>query len=152
LIIGSRHAWLWCLNAKTGDEIWKYNYWWSWVESSPVIENGTIFIGSSDLRRVLAIDLQTGKTRWKLHTSGYPYTKATLNQSTVYMGSMESDPEGKKAGFIYLLNNETGTLKEKIAIPEGKQGYLNGIHGDIAVGKDCFYAASLGGKIMAFRK
>lgn len=152
LIIGSRHAWLWCLDATNGNEIWKYNYWWSWVESSPVIEKGIIYIGSSDLKRVLAIDLQSGKTIWKFRTSGYPYTAASLDKSTVYMGSMEFDPDGKTSGFLYLLNRKTGELQEKIEVPRGMPGFLNGIHGDIALGKAMFYAASLGGKIIAFRK
>lgn len=152
LIIGSRHAWLWCLDAQSGSEIWKYNYWWSLVESSPVIENGILYIGSSDLKRVSAIDLETGKTRWNFRTSGYPYTVASIDQSTVYMGSMEFDPEQKASGFLYLLNRETGHLMEKIEVPSGKPGYLNGIYGDIAVGKTMYYAACLGGKILAFKK
>jgi len=152
LIIGSRHAWLWCLDAQSGREIWKYNYWWSWVESSPVIVNGTIYIGSSDLKRVLAIEPETGKTKWSFRTSGYSFAAVSIDQSTAYMGSIESDSERKASGFLYLLNWETGILIEKIEVPSGKSSYLNGIYGGIAVGKTMYYAASLGGKIMAFKK
>jgi outer membrane protein assembly factor BamB len=143
---------LWCLDTQTGKEIWKYNYWWSWVESTPVIANGIIYIGSSDLKRVLAIDLRNGQTIWNFRTTGYPYTAASMDKSTVYMGSMEFDPDGKTSGFLYLLNRKTGNLVEKIEVLPGKHGFLNGIHGDIAIGKTMYYAAGLGGKIMAFRK
>jgi len=77
---------------------------------------------------------------------------ASIDQSTVYMGSMEFDPEQKASGFLYLLNRKNGNLMEKIEVPSGKPGYLNGIYGDIAIGKSMYYAASLGGKIMAFKK
>jgi hypothetical protein len=68
------------------------------------------------------------------------------------MGSLEFDPDGKTSGFIYLLNRKTGELKEKIEVPRGMPGFLNGIHGEFALGKTMFYAVSLGGKIIAFRK
>lgn len=152
LVIGSRHAWLWCLDAQTGKEIWKYNYWWSWVESSPTIENGIIYIGSSDLRQVLAIDLVTGKNIWKFRTTGYSYSEASLDNSTVYMGSMISDPEGKSSGYLYLLDKATGKLQHKIEIPIDKPGFLNGVFGQIATDQNRFYAISLGGKIMVFNK
>lgn len=151
LIIGSRHAWLWCFDAQTGREIWKYNYWWSWVESSPVIEKGIIYIGSSDLKRILAIELQTGKTIWKTPTSGYPYTTATITDNTVFMGSLEFNDQGRTPGYIYLLDKQTGQVKEKIEIPKKLPGFLDGAYGQIVPGKDYFYAAILEGKILAYK-
>lgn len=152
VITGSRHAWLWCLDAQTGSEIWKYNYWWSWVESSPVIEEGIIYIGSSDLRRISAIDLVTGKTKWNFRTTGYPYAAACLDKSSIYMGSIEFNPDGKTSGFLYTLDKKTGKLNQKIDIPISNSGFMDGIFGDIAVDNDLFYSVSLGGKVMAFRK
>lgn len=150
LIIGSRHAWLWCFDALTGHEIWKYNYWWSWVESSPVIEKGIAYIGSSDLRRMLAINTETGKTLWSTPSSGYPYTTATVNDNTVFMGTLESNPEGHSPGYIYLLDKSTGQVREKIEVPTSQPGYLDGIFGQLVIDKTRFYAATLEGKIQAY--
>lgn len=151
LVIGSRHAWLWCMDAQTGGEIWKYNYWWSWVESSPIIDNGTIYIGSSDLKRILAINLQSGKTQWSYHTAGYPWSTASTDQSLLYMGSVVQQ-QGGESGYIYLLDKNNGKMVEKIAVSNDSTLFMTGCYGQIAIGKSMFYASTLGGKIVAYKK
>lgn len=151
LVIGSRHAWLWCLDTQTGHEIWKYNYWWSWVESSPVIEDEIIYIGSSDLRRILAINLDSGKTLWSFHTAGYPWATASIDHSLLYIGSV-GHQEGDDKGCVYVLNKKNGMLKEKLNVDGTPSSYLTGIYGKIAIGKTMFYATTLGGKIIAYKK
>lgn len=151
LVVGSRHAWLWCLDAKNGHEIWKYNYWWSWVESSPVIEDGMIYIGSSDLRRILSINLHNGKTQWSYHTAGYPWGTANTDQTLLYMGSV-GHQEGDDPGCLYLVNKKNGKLIEKLDVRGSCTNYLTGIYGQVAVGKTMFYASTIGGKIIAWKK
>jgi outer membrane protein assembly factor BamB len=36
--------------------VWKDSLWFSWVESTPSVADGVIYVGSSDFRRVSAID------------------------------------------------------------------------------------------------
>ncbi|MGL6225848.1 MAG: PQQ-binding-like beta-propeller repeat protein [Thermoguttaceae bacterium] len=45
------------------DLLWEYRLEKGWFEATPIIVNGTIFLGSSE-DQVLAIDLKTGQERW----------------------------------------------------------------------------------------
>ena len=46
LIFGSRGTFVFAVDTKTGNEVWKIPYWSSWVESSPVIYDGIVYISA----------------------------------------------------------------------------------------------------------
>ena len=60
------------LDAATGKELWKHYYWFSWIESPPVVRGATVYTGSSDGVGVYAIDAATGARRWKARVPGWP--------------------------------------------------------------------------------
>ena len=56
VFVGSRTYDLIALDAANGKELWKHYYWFSWIESPPVVRDGVVYTGSSDGVGVFAID------------------------------------------------------------------------------------------------
>jgi outer membrane protein assembly factor BamB len=79
VLVGSRSYDLIALNAGTGRELWKHYYWFSWIESPPVVRDGVIYTGSSDATRVFAIDEGSGKLRWKTAVPGWAWPRTAVN-------------------------------------------------------------------------
>ncbi len=49
---GNRGGGLYAFSLATGEPRWKTFFWGSWLESAPVLADGILYVGSSDLRRV----------------------------------------------------------------------------------------------------
>ena len=77
---------------KTNDEI----------KSSPAIDEGLVFIGSSDAN-VYAIGLENGNLVWSYKTGGAVEATACVADGSVFIGSSDS--------FLYALDAKTGRLK-----------------------------------------
>jgi len=69
------------------------------ISSSPVIADGTVFIGSDD-EHVYALDLESGKEKWAFKTLDVVTAPPLYHQETVYIGSEE--------GTMYALDAATG--------------------------------------------
>ena len=69
------------------------------VESSPVVVNNTVYVGSGD-KCVYAIDATSGKLRWKFQTGGEVISSPAIANGIVYIGSADS--------ALYALNARTG--------------------------------------------
>ena len=79
---------------KTGDQI----------KSSPAIENGTVYIGSSDAN-VYAVDLETGEEIWRYHTSDAIEAAPLVVGGSVYVGALD--------GFLFAIDANSGSLRWK---------------------------------------
>jgi len=69
------------------------------ILSSPVIQDGTVFVGSTD-NSVYAIDLATGKQRWAQPTKDMVEAPPLVLGDHVYIGSSDF--------FFYALDKKTG--------------------------------------------
>lgn len=130
IIIGSRSAQIFAVNALTGELEWGRPFEdGSWVESSPVVDGDAIYIGSSDHRAALALDVKTGALRWKFETGGWSWGAPTVAGGTVYIGGIAAHPyyfEGVtlKEGF-YALDKATGDLQWSVTTGV-IEGYITG--------------------------
>jgi len=70
VLFGSRSSYLIALESTTGELAWKHYFWSSWVDSLPVLRDGVIYVGGSDLLAVLALDAATGTELWSSPTPG----------------------------------------------------------------------------------
>jgi outer membrane protein assembly factor BamB len=86
-------------NARNGKELWRFET--APVESSPLLRNGTIYVGSWD-SKVHAIDARTGRQKWAFQADNQVNTSAAYWRGTIYIGS--------DSGTIYALNAGTGRL------------------------------------------
>ncbi len=149
LYCGSRNPWFYALNDRTGKEIWKYSYQFSWVESSAVIHDGIVYIGSSDLREVFAFDAKTGKVIWKLKINGTAWSTPYYYEGFLYIGqaNYKDDPSASEAGGLLAINAATGRLAWEI--PCGSTPSIGGIVSSPLVHDGIVFYGSLDGKVYA---
>jgi outer membrane protein assembly factor BamB/adenine/guanine phosphoribosyltransferase-like PRPP-binding protein len=109
LYFGAYDGVLYCLDPKTGREIWA-NHCCDWIGASPVIYNDRLFIGLEYRNAqwggsVACFDL-TGKLQWQKHTRiqqhGSPIVHEFDGKAYVITGTNDSD--------LLCLDPETGTV------------------------------------------
>jgi len=73
--------------------------------SSPILNEGILYFGSDD-SFLYALDIKTGKEKWKVEVGSYNSVKSPISsQSTVYFGASDY--------FLYALDSDTGKEKWK---------------------------------------
>lgn len=88
-----------CLDAATGDLIWKQMVGWVW--SSANVAQGRVFVPGAD-GYVSCLDAETGHIRWRYRTGSSTAPEPPIDGDTVFFGSWDH--------YIYALNTETGQL------------------------------------------
>ena len=153
IVIGTRdQSLLYALDAGTGKKLWTVFYWLSWVESVPVLaDDGLLYIGSSDCRRVRVIEPATGHVRWTTQVWGWTWGTPLVVGDTVYYGTA-----GAAQYFITqkaslgALDRKTGALKWRKPIPLLEKSYFAGIAGSLAYADGKILAANFDGNLSAF--
>lgn len=90
------------------------------VLSSPVIADGTLYIGSSD-HFLYALDAGTGVLRWKFKTDGRITSSPAVSTGLVYFGSFDSN--------FYAVDATTGQLKWKFKTGGERRFAATHLHG-----------------------
>jgi outer membrane protein assembly factor BamB len=154
VLVGSRSYDLIALDAATGKELWKRYYWFSWIESPPVVFDGVIYTGSSDATNVYAIDLVDGSLRWKTAVPGWSWQRTAVNERWVIAGTAGAgEYPGRRAGSLVALDRATGAIRwlhlepPSKATIEAKKGW--GFGASPVIGDGVVYAADLDGKVHA---
>ncbi|NNE93637.1 MAG: PQQ-binding-like beta-propeller repeat protein [Verrucomicrobiales bacterium] len=91
------------------------------IDASPVISNGTVFIGSQDAL-FFAIDLQTGEEKWTFETDGGIKAPAGVFGETVYVGDTY--------GIVYALATADGAERWRYETDDQIEGGVNGMEID----------------------
>lgn len=109
-------GYVYCLDLKTGKEIWKYrsieskdeDEFAAGFKAAPLVTADTIYVGDED-GFVHAIDRKTGKKRWVFETLGEIAGGATLTGENILVPSHDANlycltPEGKVAWKFETLD------------------------------------------------
>jgi outer membrane protein assembly factor BamB len=155
VLVGSRSYDLIALDASTGRELWKHYYWFSWIESPPVVRDGVIYTGSSDATNVYAINLSDGSLRWKTSVPGWSWQRTAVSDDLVIAGTagVGAFPASRN-GSLLALDRSTGSIRWIVLDPpseqivKDKKGWGFGASPVIADG--LVYAADLNGRVYAF--
>jgi outer membrane protein assembly factor BamB len=154
VLVGSRSYDLIALDAASGKELWKRYYWFSWIESPPVVHDGAVYTGSSDATNVYAINLSDGAVRWKTPVPGWSWQRTAVNDELVIAGTAGAGAfPGARAGSLVALDRASGSIRWILLDPpsaeivEAKKGWGFGASPVIADG--VVYAADLEGKLHA---
>nr|WP_315195310.1 PQQ-binding-like beta-propeller repeat protein [uncultured Flavobacterium sp.] len=83
---GARDPFLFALNAETGKLVWKYDAGYSWIISSAVVDNGVVYVGTSDTFALLGLDAKNGKELFRFKANGYVYSSPAIAGDTAYFG------------------------------------------------------------------
>lgn len=150
VFVGNRGPGLYSLAAASGKEEWRLFFWGSWVESTPLIDDGVLYIGSSDLGHVSAIDPASGRVKWRGNAWGWTFGTPLLTADRVYAGAAGGTPYFIRhdAGFV-SLDRRTGKLLTRWPIADGG-GHQWGIAGSPARSGDLAIVATIEGSLLAF--
>ncbi len=105
IYVGSFNHNVYCLDAMTGQFIWKFKARDRIGIASPVVANGVIYIGSYD-QNMYALDAKTGALVWKFFTRGEIIDSAVVLNDTAYFGSKDK--------FFYAVDAKTGAERWKL--------------------------------------
>lgn len=152
VVIGTRdQALLYALSAADGRKLWSVYYWLSWVESTPALVDGLLYIGASDSRRVRVIEPETGHVRWTVQVWGWTWGTPLVVGDTVYYGTAGAPQYFiTQRASLGALDRQTGALKWRKAIPAPDKGYVYGIAGSLAYADGKILVANLDGTLTAY--
>jgi outer membrane protein assembly factor BamB len=154
VLLGSRSYDLVALDATTGRELWKHYYWFSWIESPPLVRDGVVYTGSSDATQVYAIDVATGSLRWKTAVPGYSWQRVAVDDAVLVAGTVGAGRfPGPRAGSLVAIERRTGAIRWMHLDPpadsvEGAKAW--GFGASPVLAGDRVYAVDLKGRIHAF--
>jgi outer membrane protein assembly factor BamB len=153
VLLGSRTYDLIALDAGTGRELWKRYYWFSWIESPPVVHDGVVYTGASDATHVYAIDLADGSPRWKTAVPGYSWQRTAVTRDVVIAGTVgEGEFPGPRAGSLVAMDRATGAIRWIHLDPPGPgaKGKAWGFGASPVVADGIVHAVDLNGRLHAF--
>jgi len=143
---GQLHA----VSARNGQALWQTQFWTSWIESEPSFDGNTLYIGSSDLRKVSAIDIISGRVLWRTDVGGWSWGTPLIAGDQLLVGMAAGYPYFLEHGAgIGVLDRRDGRLLSAYALPAGR-GFQWGIAGSLAHNADVLVAADIEGVLMGF--
>jgi outer membrane protein assembly factor BamB len=154
LLLGSRSYDLIALDAATGRELWKRYYWFSWIESPPLVRDGVVYTGSSDATNIYAWNLADGALRWRTAVPGYSWQRVAANDDLVIAGTAGAGAyPGSRNGSLVALDRANGAIRWIYLDPPSEQVVKDkkawGFGASPVVSGDVVYAADLNGRVYA---
>jgi eukaryotic-like serine/threonine-protein kinase len=104
-----------------GELAWKFHTGGR-VLSSPVVQGGRVYVGSSD-GKLYAIDRASGTERWQFASKGPIASSPAVHAGLVYFSSLD--------GKVYAVEAETGKERWSFATGGERRFTAPGIHGAI---------------------
>jgi outer membrane protein assembly factor BamB len=154
VFVGSRSYDLIALDAASGKELWKHYYWFSWIESPPVVRDGVVYTGSSDGVGVFAIDARDGKLRWKAAVPGWAWPRTAVGKQLVVAATVGAGAyPGARAGSVVAIDRASGAIRWMYLDPPSKETVEKkaewGFGAAPAMSDGVVYAADLQGRVHA---
>ena len=153
VIAGSRDYQLYAFNRRDGSVAWKFSYWFSWIESTPALHDGLLYVGGSDYARVTAIDPVTGRARWGTIVHGMDWGTPLVTDRAVFIGTVNQNVPGTlinhTAGLV-KLDRATGTVLWQLILPKAAEGRFAGYAGSLALVGNKVVGAGFDGFLAAY--
>lgn len=153
LVVGSRDYLLYGFDPVTGEAAWKYSYWFSWIESTPVLRDGLLYVGASDYSRVTALDPATGRAVWSTPVHGMNWGSPLVTADRVFTGTAAQNLPGTvidHAGGLVALDRKTGAVLWRLATPKPPANSFGGYAGSLTLAGDKVIAAGFDGQLVAY--
>lgn len=84
---GCRDAHLYAVDAKTGAEKWNFDNHGTWINATPALLDGTVYVGASIPGTFFALDAATGKPRYQIDMRFPVFSSAAIAGGMAYVGS-----------------------------------------------------------------
>lgn len=152
VIVGSRSSDLFALDVESGRVAWKRYHWMSWVESTPSLAGGVLYVGSSDGRVVRALDSVTGREAWSTDVGGWSWgTPLVFDDAVIAAQSAMVPYYVPLEASLVALDRRSGAILWKrpanAALMNGFVGYA----GSPARASDLAIVARADGQLEAYR-
>lgn len=143
VIFGSDDGNVYALDAVSGEFRWNYSMGGMCNQSSPVLHNGVLFIGSRD-KYLHAINANDGSPKWMFTDSVCSMEMSTpfVSDGKVFIGSWYSVDNFNQPGSLYAVDEETGDLV-------WKSMNLLGVGASPVVGEDVLFISPDDGNFYA---
>ena len=102
IVFGSRDGNIYCVNTISHIAKWKFSHGPSWCLASPAIDGDMAFVGWSDAMLFDAIDMNTGKERWKYDLKSVSFSSPVTDKENVYVGAGN--------GKLYAFDKSSGKV------------------------------------------
>lgn len=151
VVLGDRGYYVHSLNPRTGEPRWSRKFWFSWVESGAILEDGVLLVGSSDARTVRALDPAGGAELWVAPVGGRALPAPTAGDSFLVQGvSAERGYIASMAPALVVLDPVTGRELVRLSLPLPDRGH-GGIVARPVVAGDAILFATVTGTVARFR-
>jgi outer membrane protein assembly factor BamB len=151
IVTGGRGAVLVALDPGSGAVTWRSLFWGSWVESEPVAYDDRLYIGSSDLRRVSALDPRDGRVAWRTDVAGSAWGRPAVTSRTVYAGVVGTDPYPvRHVGGVVAIDRASGALAWRWPAPAAPGALQTGFVAGAIVTGDTLVVGGLDGALYGF--
>ncbi len=157
VICASRKASAFALDIQNGQLKWEHRYGASmWVESSPMLQDDIIYIGSSGSQFVLSLEAETGKPRGFLQNLTFNWGTPALVDNTLYVGGTAYQDPQNKAGLIALQTDNGQITGRKWITPvtttKAAGGLWYGVASSPIAVDEVIYFGALDGKVYAVKR
>ncbi|MES2071070.1 MAG: PQQ-binding-like beta-propeller repeat protein [Pseudomonadota bacterium] len=158
IIFGGRNPKLFALDAASGKERWATRYKdGSWVESSAIVNQDILYVGSSDSFKLSAFSVATGEELWNFNTGGWTWMSPLLDDGVIYIGSIGARASYQadtllRSGF-YAVDATSGKLLWQYQ-PTKLSGdyYTGGVFARPALTSKAILVADLDGSVKALAR
>jgi hypothetical protein len=120
------------------------------TESEPTLVGGSLYIGSSDSRRVRAIDPKNGHVLWAAQVCGWTWGTPLAVNDTVYYATGGTDKYFiTQKGSLGALDRKSGAIRWRKPILLTSPNHVSGYANSLAYANGKIIAAGLDSTIVA---
>ena len=128
--VGCRDGHVYAVDAATGVQRWDYSTSQSWVNGTPAVRDGVVYVGTSDTHRFHALDAKTGKLRFVLDAQALIFGSAALAGDLAYVGVFN--------GKLLAIDIHSGKLAWEFRTEGSKKDPLHLLQPDGTIDRDAF--------------
>lgn len=101
VITGCNNGMLYAVDRQNGGIVWEKNFSENEILSSPVLRDGSVYLGSID-EKIASLDPASGKTKWETAVDGSVIATGMFTDNALVIGT------GR--GILYAINPENGAI------------------------------------------
>ena len=140
---GCRDSNLYALDAATGAKKWAYSNKGSWVISTPIVKDGTLYFATSDTGLFAALDAKTGELKYSLSFHHWPmFSSPAIAGRNLYIGShsgtmISIDLDKHATAWTFSTdgaNRNGAALTKKDGEPNYAAAFTDSFYDDLVIG------------------